>query len=150
MGLFWGFVRGSTWGYWGGGTVYVSICVFGGILGVLFCKSKWGYQRCTGNEVFTLKNNVRDELFDWGTSEGRAVWLRYELFDWGTSEGRAVWLRYNARDELFDWGTMRGTSCLIEVRAVWLRYNARDELFDWGTMREGYYREAWITAESPE
>jgi hypothetical protein len=58
-----------------GGPFMCQFVHLGEFWGVLFCKSKWGYQRCTGNEVFTLKNNLK---------------------------GRAVLLRYDARDELFD------------------------------------------------
>jgi hypothetical protein len=52
LGVFLGFARGSTWGHWGGGTVYVSFCAFGGILGVTHYGVGWGGLASEGARVY--------------------------------------------------------------------------------------------------
>jgi hypothetical protein len=73
MGLFWGFGRWSTWFHWGGGTLVLLFCVFGGFFGVLSVMCEWGTyldKICVGARCFALRT----------TFTGEGVWPKNNLY----------------------------------------------------------------------
>jgi hypothetical protein len=86
FGLFWSFGRGSTWEVGGGGTVYVSTCAFGGILGVGLGWGEWWEWGHLNRERFTGRQW-------WGASGlGERTTVTGERFRWKNNcHWRGIW-----------------------------------------------------------
>jgi hypothetical protein len=102
FGVFWGFGRGATWGYWGGGDDSVHLEEFiVRQLGEIRAPLRY-LNGITCGVSYYVKNKLKGELFGERTTsrasylvreqpQGRAIWWENNL------KGRAVWWENNLK-----------------------------------------------------